>query len=126
MNTAEEIFKTAVTMMFGEQADEQDYNPFWVNTLTWMMAENFKTNNALRVLRGKEPLTTIPLITDMSDKVEYEDEFTRYILPMGCAGYIYTDDDKGVGAEYKNKYEFERTQVLEAKYEDIESGYIQE
>lgn len=126
MMTAREIFKTAVTLMFGEQADEQDYEPFWINTLNWILAENFKTNNALRALRGKEPLQNMPLIADMDGEVDYEDEFTRYILPMGCAGYIYTDDDKGVGAEYKNKYEFERSQILAADYEDIESGSIQE
>lgn len=124
--TARQIFETAVTLMFGEKADEQDYEPFWLNTLNWILAENFKTNNALRMLRGKEPLAEVPLILDMDADVEFEDEFTRYIFPMGCAGYIYTDDDKGVGANYKDKYEFERNQILAADYEDVESGNIQE
>ncbi len=35
---------------------------------------------------------------------------------------IYTDDDKGVGANYKDKYEFERNQILMADYEDIKAS----
>ena len=118
--TAQEIFNIAFTLMFGEEGEESDYTPFWINTLNFIIAENYKTNNTLRVMRGKEALTSMPLVTAMGDTVDFEDEFTRQIFPMGCAGYIYTDDDKGLGQAYKNKYEYERSQVLEARYETIE------
>lgn len=118
--TAQEIFNIAFTLMFGETGEESDYSPFWINTLNFIIAENYKTNNALRVMRGKEALTEMPLITDMTETVNFEDEYTRHIFPMGCAGYIYTDDDKGLGQAYKNKYEYERSQILGTQYETIE------
>ena len=48
---------------------------------------------------------------------------TRQILIYGVAGYIYSDDDKGMGTEYKNKYEFERQRVLASMYEDVTDVY---
>lgn len=121
--TAQYIFDSAVTLMFGEEADKPDYQPFYINTLNRLLAENFDNNNALRLIAGKDELTEIPLITDISEIVDYEPRMTRQILIYGVAGYIYSDDDKGMGTEYKNKYEFERQRVLASMYEDVEDAY---
>lgn len=121
--TAQYIFDSAVTLMFGEEADKPDYQPFYINTLNRLLAENFDNNNALRLIAGKDELTEIPLITDISEIVNYEPRMTRQILIYGVAGYIYSDDDKGMGTEYKNKYEFERQRVLASMYEDVEDAY---
>lgn len=116
---AQKIFDTAVTLMFGTEEDKVDYLPLFLNILNLLLAENFDTNNALRELGGKEALLEVPEIKDILDDVPYEDIFTRNILPYGCAGYIYTDDDKNVGTEYKNKYEAERARLLKTAYMDI-------
>jgi hypothetical protein len=116
---AKDIFNTAVTLMFGEEADRVDYKPFYINILNILIAENYYANQSLRRMRGKEEMTSIPYITDMEEELEYEDEFTRQILPYGIAGYIYTDDDKSMGSEYKNKYEYEKNKILAVKYEDV-------
>lgn len=121
--TAQYIFDSAVTLMFGEDADKPDYQPFYLNTLNRLLAENFDNNNALRLIAGKEELEEIPLIENITDVVDYEPRMTRQILIYGVAGYIYTDDDKGVGTEYKNKYEYERQRVLASMYEDVEDAY---
>lgn len=121
--TAQYIFDSAVTLMFGEEADKPDYQPFYINTLNRLLAENFDNNNALRLIAGKDELTEIPLITDINEIVNYEPRMTRQILIYGVAGYIYSDDDKGMGTEYKNKYEFERQRVLASMYEDVEDAY---
>ena len=63
-------------------------------------------------------LTEPPLIQGMTEEVGYEWEFERQILPMGCAGYIYMEDDSGIATTYKNKYEVERGKVLHAQYAD--------
>ena len=121
--TAQYIFDSAVTLMFGEEADKPDYQPFYINTLNRLLAENFDNNNALRLIAGKDELTEIPLITDISEIVNYEPRMTRQILIYGVAGYIYSDDDKGMGTEYKNKYEFERQRVLASMYEAVTDVY---
>ena len=116
--SAQEIFNTAVTLMFGEEADRPDYQPFWLDILNYMLAENFEINNALRAVRGKEVLQEPPRITDMAEEVGYEWELERQILPMGCAGYIYMEDESGIATTYKNKYEVERSRILYARYVD--------
>lgn len=121
--TAQYIFDSAVTLMFGEEADKPDYTPFYINTLNRLLAENFDNNNALRLMAGKDELTEIPMITDYNEVVDYEPRMTRQILIYGVAGYIYSDDDKGMGTEYKNKYEFERQRVLASMYEDVTDVY---
>ena len=121
--TAQYIFDSAVTLMFGEEADKPDYTPFYINTLNRLLAENFDNNNALRLMAGKDELTEIPMISDFNEVVDYEPRMTRQILIYGVAGYIYSDDDKGMGTEYKNKYEFERQRVLASMYEDVTDVY---
>ena len=121
--TEQYIFDSAVTLMFGEEADKPDYTPFYINTLNRLLAENFDNNNALRLMAGKEELAEIPMITDFNEVVDYEPRMTRQILIYGVAGYIYSDDDKGMGTEYKNKYEFERQRVLATMYEDVTDVY---
>ena len=121
--TAQYIFDSAVTLMFGEEADKPDYTPFYINTLNRLLAENFDNNNALRLMAGKDELTEIPMITEFNEVVDYEPRMTRQILIYGVAGYIYSDDDKGMGTEYKNKYEFERQRVLASMYEDVTDVY---
>ena len=63
-------------------------------------------------------LVPFPKITEMSDNLPCEDAILSF-LPYGCAGYIYTDDDKNIGADYKNKYETERNKVIRADYTEI-------
>lgn len=120
---AQDIFNTAVTLMFGEEADRADYQPFYINILNILVAETYYANQTLRRMRGKAEMTSIPYISNMSDDLEYEDEFTRQILPYGIAGYIYTDDDKSLGSEYKNKYEYEKNKILATTYEDVTDVY---
>ena len=120
---AQDIFYLAVTLMFGEEADRVDYKPFYINILNILLAETFFANQTLRKQRGKEEMTEIPYIQNMEEEVDYEPEFTRQILPYGIAGYIYTDDDKNMGSEYKNKYEYEKNKILCCTYEDVNNVY---
>lgn len=118
---AQDIFELVAMLTFSTtQADKDDYAQFFLPALNMLLRDNFEINNALRLARGKEALISTPLINDISEEVEYEEEFTRLILPFGCAGYIYADDDPNMAADYKNKYEYERTRVLFAGYEVTE------
>lgn len=116
--TVQEIFNTAVTLMFGEEVDRPDYQPFWMDIFNYMLAENFELNNALRTVRGKPPLEIPPEVTEMTDEVGYEWELERQILPMGCAGYLFMEDESGIATTYKNKYEVERSKILHTQYVD--------
>ena len=121
--TANDIFNSAMTLMFGESRDVMDYQPFFLPTLNILLAENFEINNGIRISLGKEPLVQFPKIENMSDEIPYEEIFSRVILPYGCAGNIYTDDDRGLGSEYKNKYEYERNRIITGYYTEAQDVY---
>lgn len=114
--TAEQLFNASVSLMFGEAADRSDYQPFYLDVLNILIAENFDINNSLRIQKKSEPLEEIPYISDLTDELTYEDIFNRQILPYGLAGYLYMEDDPGIATEYKNKYEYERQRVGKAEY----------
>jgi hypothetical protein len=109
--TARKIFDGAMALLFAEEADYPDYEPFWMRTLNRLIAETFAGNNGARTMRGKEKLAGAPVLNGFEDDLEYETEYTRYILPYGCAGYIGADDDSTaeIAQAYRSKYEYERT-----------------
>ena len=57
------------------------------------------------------------------EEIPYEPKILRTILPYGVAGYIYTDDDKAIGTDYKNKYEYAKSQVLAVSLVSIVDVY---
>ena len=121
--TAREIYDKVGSLMFWEESDKADYQPYWLDTLNRLLQENFMKNNVLRKMRGKEPFTATPQAIDLDTEVDYETEFTGNLLPLGGAGYLGFDDDRVYATEYKNKYEYEREQILAAGYEEIGNVY---
>ncbi len=115
--TARGIFDGAMVLMFGDAADAAEYEQMALPTLNRLLAENFAVNNALRRMRGKQPMQEIPLLTKPEEAVDYEPEFVRNILQFGMAGYLFADDDtKNIATGYKEKYEFERGNVHCVEY----------
>lgn len=121
--TANNILQTTLTLMFGTAADSAEYEPYFLNILNIILSECYAINNALRVCKGQEAMTQMPLIEDLGEAVPFEDELVRIAVPYGCAGYIYTDDDKSVASDYKNKYEYEKSRAFSAAYEEIDDVY---
>ena len=121
---ANDIFNTVITLMFGTDKDRNEYEPYFLPTLNMILAENFVVNNALRVSHGKEALSSVPRAESLEDDILYEDIFCNVIIPYGCAGNIFTEDDRGIGNAYKNKYEYERTRALCCCYEEACDVYL--
>jgi hypothetical protein len=119
---AQHIYDTALALMLGAQADEETRAMF-LPVLNLLLAENFALNNGLRTHRGMAALPSPPFVTSMGQRVEYEDIFTRVILPYGAAGLLYAEEDAGASVAYKNKYEYERAQLSRAEFVDIEDVY---
>lgn len=133
--TAWELFSNVMTLMFGTDSEMDEYQDYFVNTLNLILAELFDTNNALRMSDGRKPLKNIPEVPKLDTtsaeaanktklfELPYEPKLLRTVLPYGVAGYIYVDDDKSIGADYKNKYEYAKSQILNVSYEDIIDVY---
>lgn len=121
---AKDIYDAVIALMFGNEKDKVEYEPYFLITINMLLSENFETNNSLRVSKGKKALETVPKITGMDDDVLYEDIFCDVILPYGCAGNIFLEDDRGIGVSYKNKYEYERSKALFGCYEEACDVYL--
>ena len=130
--TAWELFSNVMTLMFGTDEEMDEYQDYYVNTLNLILAELFDLNNALRIGDGRKPLKNIPECpkydSSAPDKaknfeIPYEPKVVRTVLPYGVAGYIYVDDDKAIGTDYKNKYEYAKTQIFQVAFVDIVDVY---
>lgn len=121
--TANDIYQSALTLMFGSGSDADDYRPYFLPTLNILLAENFELNNGIRISKGMQPLERIPNLQSMDDDVEYEDIFCAVVLPYGCAGSMYLEDDRGIGSEYKNKYEYERNRLITGYWRSVQDVY---
>lgn len=117
--TANEIFTTVMALMFGEDADKDQYPPF-LPMLNIILAETFDVNNAWRRQIGKEELDTIPLIGALTDEVDYEPRILRMVIPYGVAGMLYAeDDDTGMGDYYRSKYEMAKSAAAFAEFTEV-------
>lgn len=117
--TADKIFTNVMALMFGEDADKDQYPPF-LPMLNIILAETFDINNAWRRAIGKPEMDEIPLITALTDEVDYEPRILRMVIPYGVAGMLYAeDDDTGMGDYYRSKYEMAKSAAAFAEFTEV-------
>lgn len=105
--TADAIFDSVLALMFAEASDKPDYQVNFISQLNMKLAETFEINNALRRRRDLAEFPEPPIITALSDEVDYEFEITRSMLPLGIAGDLYVDDDEtGISNDYRERYQW--------------------
>jgi hypothetical protein len=70
-----------------------------------VLAETFDVNNRIRYSKDKAELTACPTITALTDTLTYEDELTRFALPLGLLCRLYVDEDNlAMLSVYKQEY----------------------
>lgn len=118
--TADDIFTDVMALMFGEEGDKDQYPPF-LSMLNIVLAETYDLNNAWRRMTGKDGLTQIPLIEQLTDEVDYEPRLLRMVIPYGVAGMLYAeDDDTGMGDYYRSKYEAAKSAAAFAEFTEVD------
>ncbi len=117
--TAQDLFDTTLALMGAGSEEAADYENQYMAVLNILTAETFDINNSIRVKDGKEELTEAPVIDDLTDTLEYEDQLLRLAFPYGIAGHLIMEDDPSVAIQYKNKYEYEKDRAGIARYADI-------
>ncbi len=102
---------------------EQRYSELFIPTLNMCLQDTFIYNNAIRTNNGAEPLEEVPKIASLEDDVPYEERLLGSVLPYGVAGAMLFEDNPGLAAVYRNRYEYERTQPTFAQFEAVEDVY---
>lgn len=118
--TADEIFTDVMALMYGEEGDKDQYPPF-LSMLNIVLAETYDLNNAWRRMTGKDELTQIPRMEQLTDEVDYEPRLLRMVIPYGVAGMLYAeDDDTGMGDYYRSKYEAAKSAAAFAEFTEVD------
>ena len=98
-----DLLNAAAALMQTDDATE--YNAFAPTYINLVLAETYRTNNALRESKGLEALTSIPQIAALEDGITYEEELLTQALPLGVLCRIYVDeDDNAKLSMYKQEY----------------------
>ncbi len=104
--TVHDIISTALA---GEYEDiEEDTDAVrhlirWMNTL---LAECFSAEQNSRQADGKELLTEIPMVKELSEEIPYNEMMLRFVLPYGIAWkYAEQDQDMNRALQYRSMYE---------------------
>lgn len=103
-----------------EKPSSTIYDNYFIDNCNRVLAELFDENNMSRLFRGKSELMYIPQITDMTDEIEYEDEYMYDVIPKGIAAYFLIDDDLQKYGIYNTDYQNARIKYAKlVPYEEV-------
>lgn len=119
-----ELYALTKQMMF-EKPSSTIYDSYLIGNLNALLVELFDENNLCRVWNGKKLLTApqvIPSQNYSNVELEYEDEYVRYVLPLGLASRFLIDDDLNkyslYNTDYKNARVIHQKLVSKEKLKD--------
>lgn len=119
-----ELYAMTKQIMF-EKPSSTIYDSYLVGNLNSLLVELFDENNMCRVRNGKKLLTApqvIPSQNYTNVELEYEDEYVRYVLPLGLASRFLIDDDLNkyslYNTDYKNARVIHQKLVSKEKLKD--------
>lgn len=120
--TADAMFDRVLALMFSDDTEKSDLLTQFLATLNIHLLELMPQENAIRQSEGGEQMGQPPLITGLSDTVDYSGRILAF-LPYGVAGTMLAEDEPNIATQYKNKYEEERAACVVARFTDVVDAY---
>jgi hypothetical protein len=103
--TAQQLFDLCVGIPGVESSNADSYVPTFLFQLNTVLAETYKLENNNRDYLGIAALTSIPLVTLLSDTLTYQDNILRNVVVWGVLTHLQLSDDEVVKTGfYNNKY----------------------
>ena len=90
--TVQELYDIAKNIMY-EKPSSTIYDDYVIHNVNRVIADLFQQNNALRMYNDMAPLDAVPFVSQLTDEIQYEDEYAYEIMPLGLAAYFLIDDD---------------------------------
>ena len=90
--TVQELYDIAKNIMY-EKPSSTIYDDYVIHNVNRVLADLFRQNNALRMYNDQEPLASVPFVSQLTDEIQYEDEYAYEVMPLGLAAYFLIDDD---------------------------------
>ncbi len=123
MKTVEELLTSALALK-SEDKDAIDlYMSFAFPIVQSVILENFIGNNDMRKAGGKVELSEPPIITTLTDEVNYEQYYVNTVMPLGIAAQLFTDDSMSQAYYFEQKYQNARLGAMRTVSTEIENIY---
>ena len=107
--TVQELYDIAKNIMY-EKPSSTIYDDYVIHNVNRVLSDLFRQNNALRMYNDMEPLASVPFVSQLTDEIQYEDEYAYEVMPLGLAAYFLIDDDL---AKYDIYYtDYQNAQVM--------------
>ena len=90
--TANDVYRTAVSFLFEKPREDAGFYDNFLSLLNLCLQEALPYQNSRLRHRGEEPLEAAPVISEMEEEIEYDDEIVRCALPFGVVSYYYQDE----------------------------------
>ena len=90
--TVQELYDIAKNIMY-EKPSSTIYDDYVIHNVNRVLADLFRQNNALRMYNDMAPLDAVPFVSQLTDEIQYEDEYAYEVMPLGLAAYFLIDDD---------------------------------
>ena len=107
--TVQELYDIAKNIMY-EKPSSTIYDDYVIHNVNRVLSDLFRQNNALRMYNDMAPLDAVPFVSQLTDEIQYEDEYAYEVMPLGLAAYFLIDDDL---AKYDIYYtDYQNAQVM--------------
>nr|DAL40736.1 MAG TPA_asm: hypothetical protein [Caudoviricetes sp.] len=90
--TASDIFKTGAALLAEKPGEDPDTAYFTPTYLSIILMECLDAENTMREAEGKPTLETAPIITSLTQEIEYSDRLTRVAIPYALAAHYYREN----------------------------------
>lgn len=104
--TVQEIYKKSKAWMF-EKPSSTIYDNNIVDVCNKVLAETYEENNMCRMFKGKAPFfdgIMAHQVSELSDDVDYEEEYLLDVIPKGITANLLMDDDLSKMSIYQTEY----------------------
>lgn len=104
--TLDDMYRKTKAWMF-EKGSSKIYDEYVVEITNKILAETYEENNMLRMFKGKAPFQDGPqnhFVEQLSDELDYEDEYLYDVIPKGIDANFLMDDDLSKMSLYQTEY----------------------
>ena len=104
--TLQELYSKTKAWMF-EKPSSNIYDNYIVEIANKVLAETYEENNMMRMFKGKLPFidgVAGHQVTNITDELDYEDEYLLDVIPKGIDANFLMDDDLSKMSIYQTEY----------------------
>lgn len=104
--TLQELYSKTKAWMF-EKPSSTIYGNYIVEIANKVLAETYEENNMMRMFKGKLPFidgVANHQVTNITDELDYEDEYLLDVIPKGIDANFLMDDDLSKMSIYQTEY----------------------